>query len=180
MAINKEALDLIKRFEGFRSKAYLDPVNVLTIGYGHTNLSGYPPKITPSSTISEAEASKLLERVLEDVYEKAVDRNVKVPLNENQRGALVSFTYNLGEGNLKKSTLLKKLNAKDYAGAAAEFPKWNKAGGKVLKGLVRRREAEQKLFLKAAPLVGPATTKPTDGKDTPGLIWAILKWLFSK
>ena len=73
---------------------------------------------------------------------------VKVPLNENQHGALVSFTYNLGAGNLGSSTLLRKLNAGDYAGAAAEFPRWNKAGGKELAGLTRRRAAEKALFEK--------------------------------
>lgn len=73
---------------------------------------------------------------------------VEVPLNQNQFDALASFTYNLGETNLSSSTLLKKLNAKDYTGASNEFLKWNRAGGKVLNGLVRRREAERNLFLK--------------------------------
>jgi lysozyme len=146
MAINKEALELIKSFEGLELIAYYDPVGVLTIGYGHTNMAG-PPKIVPGMRITAQEASNILMNDLKK-YEAAVSRHVKVPLNQNQYGALVSFTYNLGEGNLSKSTLVKKLNAKDYEGAANEFPKWNKAGGKVLKGLVRRRAAEQALFRK--------------------------------
>jgi hypothetical protein len=80
-------------------------------------------------------------------YSSAVDRLVKVPLNANQYGALTSFTYNLGEGNLAKSTLLKKLNAGDYRSAAAEFAKWNRAGGKIMAGLTRRRKAEAQLFI---------------------------------
>lgn len=80
------------------------------------------------------------------IFEKAVTRNVTVQLNQDQFDALVSFTFNLGEGNLKQSTLLKKVNAGDFAGAAKEFPRWNKADGKVLAGLVRRRASEALLF----------------------------------
>ena len=78
-------------------------------------------------------------------YEDAVKRAVRVPVNENQFAALVSFTYNIGAGSLSRSTLLRKLNDGDYAGAADEFPRWNKAGGRVLNGLVRRRAAEREL-----------------------------------
>ena len=80
------------------------------------------------------------------IFEKAVTRNVTVQLNQDQFDALVSFTFNLGEGNLKQSTLLQKVNAGDFAGAAKEFPRWNKAGGQVLPGLVRRRASEALLF----------------------------------
>ena len=83
-------------------------------------------------------------------YERAVGRLVTVSLSENQFGALVSFTYNLGSDNLKASTLRQKLNRGDYRGAAGEFPKWRRAGGRVLKGLVRRRAAERALFEAAA------------------------------
>lgn len=146
MAVNKETLELIKSFEGLELIAYYDPVGVLTIGYGHTNAAG-PPKIVPGMRITTQEASDILMNDLKK-YEAAVSKYVKIPLNQNQYGALVSFTYNLGPGNLAKSTLVKKLNAKDYAGAANEFPKWNKAGGRVLNGLTRRRKAEQALFKK--------------------------------
>ena len=175
MAVNAATLNLIKEFEGFEGKAYYDPVGVLTIGYGHTNLSGQPPKVVPGLTISEPEASKLLVRLLDKVYEPAVKKNVKVPLTENQYGALVSWTYNLGEGNLKKSTMLKRLNAGDYEGAADEMLKWNRAGGKVLRGLTRRRKAERALFLTPQG----NERKPPVTVDTPPLtLWDLIKKLF--
>lgn len=143
MAINKASIDLIKSFEGLKLQAYLCPANVPTIGYGSTK--GLTRNDLGRKTITEAEATRLL---LEDVarFEKAVDKLVKVKLTENQRGALVSFTYNLGEGNFGSSTLLKKVNAGDFKAAQSEFAKWDKAGGKVLAGLTRRRAAEAKLF----------------------------------
>lgn len=145
--ITKEALELIKKSEGLRLYAYLDAVGVWTIGYGHTSAAG-DPLVYKGMRISKEEAEEILRNDLERIYIPAVTRNVKVPLNPNQLGALVSFVYNLGEGNFKKSTLLKKLNKGDYKGAASEFPKWNKAGGKILKGLVIRRDAERALFEK--------------------------------
>ncbi len=96
--------------------------------------------------ISQQEADRLLSQDLQR-FEAGVERNVKAALTQNQFDALVSFCYNLGVGNLQKSTLLKKLNAGDYKGAGDEFLKWNKAGGKVLTSLVRRREAERNMFL---------------------------------
>ena len=148
MKTNAAGLALIKEFEGFVPTWYRDPVGVWTIGYGHTDSAGSPKYATSKNMkLTEAEASAILQRDLER-YEADVARLVRVPLNENQHGALVSFTYNLGAGNLGSSTLLRKLNAGDYAGAAAEFPRWNKAGGKVLAGLTRRREAERALFEK--------------------------------
>ena len=147
MNLNKETIDLIKGFEGLELKAYKDSVGVWTIGYGHTTAAGNPAVVS-GLTITNQQAEDMLRSDLRK-YQAMVDRNVKVPLNENQYGALVSFTYNLGEGNLKYSTLLKKVNAKDFKGAALEFAKWNKAGGAVLKGLTRRRAAEAALFSKS-------------------------------
>ena len=144
--LNQDTLELIKSFEGWYPKAYKDPVGIWTIGYGHTDMAG-PPKVTPNLTLTREEGEELLRRDLKK-YQAGVERLVKVSLNDNQYGALVSFTYNLGEGNLGKSTLLRKLNQGDYIGASKEFAKWDKAGGKVLKGLTRRREAERVLFLK--------------------------------
>jgi len=161
--INQAGLDLVKSFEGIPDgdpttvniDPYLDPIGIWTIGWGHAIRVGndylrgrenrkaamdlYPGGITL------AQAEQLLRGDLMDSC-RDVESLVDVPLTDNQFGALVSFTFNLGRGNLAKSTLLKKLNAGDYAGAAAEFPKWNKAGGKVLKGLTARREAEAELF----------------------------------
>lgn len=163
--LNKQSLDLIKSFEGLRLEAYKDVVGVWTIGYGHTSMAG-PPTVKAGMKITEQEATDLLISDLKK-YEEMVKRNVKVDLNENQYGALVSFTYNLGEGNLRSSTLLKKINAKDFLGASNEFIKWNKAGGQVLKGLTRRRNAEKALFLQPALL---ATEKPIESiPDVPAI-----------
>lgn len=140
--MNKHALEIIKEFEGLGLRAYRDVGGILTIGYGTIK------DVYEGQVITEEEAEDLL---LEEMLKVAnnVRLVVKVPLNEFQEAALISFTYNLGIGNLKKSTLLIKLNQSDYAGAAAEFPRWNKAAGKVYEGLTRRRLAEQKLFLKS-------------------------------
>lgn len=142
MKISSAGLELIQEFEGLRQKAYLDAVGVPTIGFGHTK------GVKMGQSITYAQAVDYLREDVEDA-ENAVDRLVKAPLSQNQFDALVSFTFNLGQGNLGKSTLLKKLNAGDYKGAADEFLKWNKAGGRTLHGLVRRREAERKMFLGA-------------------------------
>lgn len=131
--------DLIKEFEGCKLKAYLCPAGVPTIGYGHT----YGVKM--GRTITQKDADTLLDVDYAD-FERKVLALLKVKVTDNQLGALVSFAYNLGVGALQKSTLLKLLNGGDPKSAANEFLKWNKAGGKVLPGLVRRREAEKKLF----------------------------------
>jgi len=141
--INAASQNLIKSYEGLRPTAYLDAVGVPTIGWGHTKT--VTKADVGRKTISQAEAQRLFDADIAE-FEKAVARLVTVPLTENQRGALVSFAYNLGAGNLGSSTLLKKLNAKDYKGAQAEFGKWNRAGGKVLAGLTKRRAAEAELF----------------------------------
>ena len=139
MHTSQKGLDLIKSFEGLRLSAYKDVVGVVTIGYGTT--SG----VKMGDTVTKECAEELLR---EDVqrFEGYVDRLVKVPLTQGMFDALVSFTYNLGPGALEKSTLLDQLNRGDYDGAAAQFDRWNKAGGKVLAGLVRRRAAERALF----------------------------------
>lgn len=151
--INKAGLALIKQFEGEGYfKWYPDPAHgwkVPTVGYGHTDQAGKPFYAnTKSKTFTQKEIDDILIADLERGYEPAVKKYVKVPLNENQYAALVSFVFNLGAGNFAKSTLLKKINAKDFKGAVGEFAKWNKAGGKVLKGLTRRRAAEAALFKK--------------------------------
>lgn len=131
---------LIRKAEGDRLTAYYCPAGVLTIGVGHTG-----PDVKPGMTITQAQSDALLSADLAK-FEAAVSRNVKVPLTQNQFDALVSFTYNLGEGALRSSTLLRMLNAGDYTGAAAQFARWDKAGGKVLAGLTKRRAAEAALF----------------------------------
>lgn len=145
MKTSNLGINLVCGFEGLRLKAYDDGVGVWTIGYGTTVINGV--KVKKGDTCTAEQAKSYMAQDLKK-FESAVNTAVKVPLNQNQFDALVSLTYNIGNGAFKSSTLLKKLNAKDYKGAAAEFPKWNKAGGRVLAGLVKRRKAEMELFLK--------------------------------
>lgn len=148
MQISDNGFELIKRFEGCSLAAYPDPASggePWTIGYGWTHpVDGRP--IYAGMTIKQETAERLLKIGLVS-YENDVSRLVKVGVTQGQFDALVSFTYNLGARSLSTSTLLRKLNSGDYAGAADEFLRWNKANGKVLNGLTRRREAERALFL---------------------------------
>lgn len=148
MQISNNGIALIKRFEGCRLTAYPDPGtggDPWTIGYGWTlPVDGKP--VRPGMTIDQATADRLLKTGLVS-YENDVLKIVKVKLTQGQFDALVSFAYNVGSRALSTSTLLKKLNAGDIKGAADEFLRWNKASGKVLNGLTRRREAERALFL---------------------------------
>ena len=128
------------------ASAYLCPADVWTIGIGTTV---YPngTKVKKGDKCTQEQAMEYLQHDLRS-FEKTVNDSVKAPLTQNQFDALVSLAYNIGSTAFKNSTLLKKLNAKDYLGAADQFLVWNKGGGKVLKGLVRRREVERALFLK--------------------------------
>ena len=145
MQTSDKGIALIKQFEDCKLTAYQDSVGVWTIGYGWTQpVDGKP--IRAGMTIKQETAERLLKTGLVS-YESDVSRLVKVGLTQGQFDALVSFTYNLGARSLSTSTLLRKLNAGDYAAAADEFLRWNKAGGKALNGLTRRREAERALFL---------------------------------
>lgn len=139
-------INLITSFEGTRTKAYDDGVGIWTIGIGTTI---YPngAKVKPGDTCTLEQAKSYFKHDLAK-FEKTVNESVTVPLTQNQFDALVSLTYNIGSGAFKGSTLLKLLNKGDYQGAADQFPAWRTAKGKVLKGLVRRREAERALFLK--------------------------------
>ena len=139
MKISLEGLSLIKKFEGCRLEAYYCSGGVLTIGYGHTG------GVKESDTITQEEAEKLLRA---DVFkfEEYVEDNVMVELDQGQFDALVAWTFNLGPGNLRESTMLKRLNEADYASVPSEMKRWNKAGGKTLDGLIRRRNAEALLF----------------------------------
>ena len=139
METSKNGIELIKEFEGRRLVAYQDSVGVWTIGYGHTK------DVWEDRLIIKSTADRLLAEDLAE-FEKYVDNLVEVPLTQNQFDALVAWTFNLGPTNLSESTLLKKLNAGDYDSVPSEMKRWNKAGGEVLEGLVRRREAEAALF----------------------------------
>jgi lysozyme len=141
--INQAGLDLIKSFEGLRLDAYKDIVGVLTIGYGHTGAD-----VTEGLSISEDQAQDLLKTDLAR-FEAGVEEAVTSDLTDNQFAAIVSFAYNLGLGNLRSSTLLKLVNAGNMDSAADEFPKWDRAGGQVSEGILRRRNAERDLFLQS-------------------------------
>lgn len=142
--LNEKAIALIKSFEGLELKAYKDAVGVWTIGYGHTSMAG-EPKVVPGMTITEAEAVEILKTDLVR-YECGVKAKL-AGLTDNEYGACVSLCYNIGPGAFQKSSIVKLINEGNKQGAADAFLLWNKAGGKTLKGLVRRRQAERALFL---------------------------------
>ena len=139
MRTGYQGIELIRHFEGCRLDAYLCPAGVWTIGYGHT------ADVKEGDSIDQEAAEAFLIEDLE-TFEQAVTRLVEVPLTQQQFDALVSWTFNLGAGNLAESTLLKKLNNYQYAEVPEQMMRWVRAGGKVLDGLVRRRAAEAALF----------------------------------
>ncbi len=144
--INEDSKNLIKFFESCALTAYQCPAKVWTIGWGATKYKD-GTKVKPGDKITQKQADELFEALLTE-FEAGVKKLIKVPLSENQLGAVVSFAYNCGLGNFKTSTLLKKINASDFVGADKEFAKWTKAGGKELSGLVKRRLQESVLFKK--------------------------------
>jgi lysozyme len=143
---SQKGLELIKRFEGLKLKPYNCPASIATIGYGNTYYpSGAKVKLTDPA-ITKEKAEELLKFLLTS-YEKGVDSFCRDDINQNQFDALTSFAYNVGVGNLQKSTLIKKVNKNpNDPTIRAEFMKWNKGGGKVLLGLTRRRQAEADLY----------------------------------
>lgn len=139
MKTGSKGIELIKLFEGFKAEAYLCPANVWTIGYGTT--SG----VKRGQTVTIKEAEDLLQKDLVK-FENTVNSAVKVKLTQDQFDALVSFVYNVGPGNFRSSTLLSLLNQGDYASVPFQMARWNRANGRVLAGLTRRRKAEGDLF----------------------------------
>ncbi len=148
MKITKEGLELIKRFEGFRGQAYRDPVGVWTIGYGHTSAAG-APLVTQGMVVTAAEAEEILRQDVA-MFEDGVDAAVSRDISAAQFSALVSFAYNVGLGNFKKSSVLKAVNAGNFEAVPRRLHLWNKAGGRVLAGLIRRRAEEGAMFVKSA------------------------------
>lgn len=140
MKTSQEGIDLIKRFEGLQLKAYKCPAGIWTIGYGHTG-----PEVKEGKVITLAEAETLLRMDL-GVFEDAVTRYAG-PAYQHQFDAMVSLCYNIGPGNFKNSSVVRLHKAGQYNGASAAFLLWNKAGGKILAGLVNRRKAERNLYL---------------------------------
>ena len=139
MNISEEGISLIKNYEGCRLESYQDSVGVWTIGFGHIK------DVKEGDKINQDEAENLLKEEMPE-YEGYINNMVEVPLEQCQFDALVCWVYNLGPTNLKESTLLRKLNEGDYGGVPEQIKRWNKAGGEVLAGLVKRRQAEANLF----------------------------------
>lgn len=154
----------IQASEGLRLQSYLCPAGKWTIGYGHTSDAG-PPRVLPGMRINRAEAEQILRDDLR-MFEAGVMALVKAPLTQGQFDALVSFAYNCGLGALKKSTLLKRVNAREFDKVPAEFMKWTRGGGRELPGLVRRRRAETALWrsLDDAPSSEPVRVVPDEPK----------------
>lgn len=146
MRINDAGIEIIQRFEGLSLTPYICPAGYATIGYGAIRDKEGRRVTLDHPEITEEEAEGLLRRDVA-IAERDVMLLIRAPLNENQFSALASLAFNIGGGNFKASTLRAKLNRSDYDGAANEFPKWRRGGGRILPGLVKRRAAEQALFL---------------------------------
>lgn len=173
--LSARGLGALKQYEGLRLEAYQDVAGVWTIGYGHTSAAGLP-HVNRGMTITMREAESILIRDLAQ-YEATVQRAVNVPMTQGQYDACVSLCYNIGPRAFDRSTLVKRLNRGDVPGAAVALTWWNKAGGRVVGGLVKRRAREKAMFLApdrkelaAASVLaaGPATVKA--GAD--GMPWA--------
>ena len=146
MIVSKNGLDLIKEFESFKSKPYLCPSGVPTIGYGSTYYPDGKKVTLQDKEITEQKACEILKYVANKDFGNNINKVVKVTLNQNQFDALVSFTYNIGNGNFNSSTLLRWLNQGYYNEASIPLLRWDKSKGIALSGLTKRRKAEKELF----------------------------------
>lgn len=175
MKISQAGIDAIKRHEGLRLTAYPDPASggdPWTIGYGHTR------DVERGQTITAAQAEQFLREDLEWV-ETCIERNVVAPLTQGQYDALCSLIFNIGQAAFTKSTLMRLLNQRDYAGAAQQFERWNIAAGQVNLGLTNRRAAERAMFLSDKPAPAPQSSDPAQysqegGMPIPALVTALL------
>jgi lysozyme len=177
MRVTDEGLALIRRFEGFRSRAYRDAVGVWTIGYGHTSMAG-PPDVKQGLAITPDEGAAILARDVQ-LFAKGVRERVTVELSDRQFSALVSFAFNVGLGAFAGSSVLKAVNANDLEAVPRRLNLWVKAGGRVLPGLVRRRAAEGALFaadnsLAEAPGQKPVQPKASKHPAQSKTLWAAL------
>jgi lysozyme len=159
-----QAEQLGEGFEGFSSVPYRCPAGIWTFGFGSTRDSDSNPVCATTRPIDRAEGKLLAERDLRGALSEIHD-DVHVPLTTEEEAALLDFIYNIGAGNFRASTLLRKLNAGDFEGCADEIPRWDMAGGRVLAGLVRRRGVERAAFLaaracQAQDAVLPAEAEP--------------------
>ena len=166
MKMSQEGIDaLVKKFEGCKLKAYRCPAGICTIGYGHTSAAGNP-LVNDGMTITQEQANTILAADLVK-FEQAVEALLKQPVTQEQFDVLVDFAYNAGVGALRSSTLLKKVNAGQFDAVPAELMKWTKGGGKVLAGLVRRRQAESAWWLshEMVPMTAAAAAEVAEADD---------------
>ena len=176
MIINNAGLSLIKEFEGFRADAYLDPVGIPTIGYGTTSAAGVGIAVRIPMRITEAQAQAYLAAAL-DKFAAHIRPLITAPINQNEWAAFLSLAYNIGPGAFGKSSALRKFNQLDRVGAADAILLWNKGGGRVLKGLVRRRAAERALFL---TVPSKAIWGIPEATATHSFLARLIAWLFGK
>jgi GH24 family phage-related lysozyme (muramidase) len=155
--VNEQGLALIRRFEGLRTGAYRDAAGVWTIGYGHTSLAG-PPRVGRGMRITRKEAASILARDVAG-FAEGVASLLRVPLSDSQFSALVSFAYNVGVENFRKSSVLGAVNDGDSCAVPRRLALWVKAGGKILPGLINRRAAEAALFMQATSPMSAAGAK---------------------
>ena len=156
--VNQATIDLIKKWEGFKADAYRDAVNVWTIGYGTTGKAGIGVYPKAGMTVTKAQAEKYLRLVVDD-FAKRIKPHITAPINENEFGAFVSLAYNIGPSAFIKSTALRRFNDGDKGGAVEALTWFDKAGGKVMRGLANRRADEARLFLTPAapaPVAAPS------------------------
>lgn len=169
MKMNDEGRNLIRQFEGCRTRAYRDAVGVWTVGYGHTSMAG-SPSVAAATRVTRARAEAILDRDLERFCGEVASL-IRTPLNDNQFSALVCFAFNVGVGNFRKSSVLAAVNGGDLASVPRRLALWVKAGGRMLPGLVKRRAAEAALFMAAeegedaAPVNTRRPVEPIVGKD---------------
>jgi len=165
MIVNSRAKALIKKFEGRRLTAYRCSAGVLTIGYGHTSMAG-SPQVTPGMKITAKQADEIFDRDIERFAAKIEDL-IKVEIGENQFGACVSLAFNIGVGGFAKSSVLRFINQRKFNDAADAFMLWNKAGGRVLPGLTKRRAEEAALFREDEVADDPETESLARIPDAP-------------
>jgi lysozyme len=172
--VNKRTIELIKHFEGCKLTAYKDGGGVWTIGYGTTSAAGVGIDPHEGMTITQEQAEVLLHKTI-DRFAPAVASRITVPLSSNEFGACLSLAYNVGTQAFAASTLLKHLNAGKKDLAAAEFKRWNRDNGKVVKGLTVRRAAETELFLTPDAIVSDMHNEAVKEEKTDSLLSAIIR-----
>ena len=174
MRIPRQAIEIVKKWEGFRPTAYQDAVGIWTIGYGTTGKAGVGIVPHIGMTITERDAEFYLIQTLEK-FAKQIRPAITAPMNDNEWSAFLSLAYNIGPGAFIESTALRRFNDGDKMGAAQAILWWNKAGGRVLRGLERRRRDEVELFL-----MDPPESRKTDWTGIMRTVWAFLRTIFGK